>query len=100
MTQLLKFTLATLLESFFYQHLMAQRRASPATVSAYRDAWRLFLLFVSERIGKPPCRLSLQELGRDVVLAFLDHLELERHNTVSTRNVRLTAIRSFFQYVA
>ena len=100
MTELLKSTLASLLESFFYQRLMAQRRASPATVNAYRDAWRLFLLFVSERVGKPPCRLSLQELDRDVVLAFLDHLELERNNTVSTRNVRLTAIRSFFQYVA
>ena len=100
MTELLKSTLASLLESFFYQRLMAQRRASPATVNAYRDAWRLFLIFVSERVSKPPCQLSLQELDRDVVLAFLDHLELERNNTVSTRNVRLAAIRSFFQYVA
>ena len=100
MTKMLKSTLASLLESFFYRRLMAQRRASPATVNAYRDAWRLFLLFVSERVGRPPCQLSLQELDRDVVLAFLDHLELERNNTVRTRNLRLTAIRSFFQYVA
>ncbi len=100
MTELLKSTLASLLESFFYQRLIAQRRASPATVNAYRDAWRLFLIFVSERVSKPPCQLSLQELDRDVVLAFLDHLELERNNTVSTRNARLAAIRSFFQYVA
>ena len=99
MTKMLKSTLASLLESFFYRRLMAQRRASPATVNAYRDAWRLFLLFVSERVGRPPCQLSLQELDRDVVLAFLDHLELERNNTVRTRNLRLTAIRSFFQYV-
>jgi site-specific recombinase XerD len=100
MIQRLKSTLASLLESFFHQHLMAQRRASPATVNAYRDALRLFLVFASERAGKPPSRLSLVELDRAVVLAFLDHLERERNNSVSTRNVRLTAIRSFFQHVA
>jgi len=100
MIQCLKSTLAFLLESFFRQHLMAQRRASPATVNAYRDALRLFLLFASQRAGKSPSRLSLEELDRDVVLAFLDHLEQERHNSVSTRNLRLTAIRSFFQHVA
>jgi len=79
---------------------MAQLRASPATVRAYRDALRLFLVFVSERAGKAPSRLCLEELDRDVVLAFLDYLEEKRHNSVRTRNVRLTAIHSFFQHVA
>ncbi len=96
----LKCNLASLLETFFRLHLVAQRQASSATVSSYRDALRLFLLFASERARKPPSRLSLEELDRDVVLAFLDHLEQERHNSVSTRNVRLNAIRSFFQHAA
>jgi site-specific recombinase XerD len=100
MIEQLKCNLASLLDTFFRRHLVAQRRASPATVSSYRDALRLFLLFASERARKPPSRLSLEELDRDVVLAFLDHLEQERHNSVSTRNVRLNAIRSFFQHVA
>ena len=100
MIQKLKSTLAQLLQSFFRRRLVAQRKASPATVSAYRDALRLFLLFASKRAGKPPSRLCLEELDRDVVLAFLDHLEQERHNTIRTRNVRLAAIRSFFQHVA
>ena len=78
MIQKLKSSLAQLLESFFRQRLIAQRRASPTTVNSYRDALRLFLVFASKRAGRPPSRLSLKELDRDVVLAFLDHLELEQ----------------------
>ncbi len=100
MIQQLKYTLANLLDSFFRRRLIGQLGASPATVNAYRDALRLFLLFASKRAGKPPSRLSLKELDRDVVLDFLDYLEQERHNCIRTRNVRLTAIHSFFQHVA
>jgi integrase/recombinase XerD len=92
--------LAGLLESFFRQRLIAQRNASPNTVAAYRDALRLFLSFASERDGKPASQLTIGDLDRDVVLAFLDHLEQERNNSISTRNARLVAIRSFFQYAA
>lgn len=100
MIKKLKSTLANLLKSFFRQRLVAQRGASPATVSSYRDALRLFLVFASKRAGKPPSLLSLKELDRDVVLAFLDHLEQERNNSIRTRNARLAAIHSFFQHVA
>lgn len=93
-------TLASLLESFFRNRLAAQRCASPATIGAYRDALRLFLVFASERAGKPPSRLGIEEIDRDVVLVFLDHLETDRSNSIRTRNARLAAIRSFFQHVA
>lgn len=92
--------LALLLESFFRQRLAAQRRASPATISAYRDALRLLLVFASDRLGRPPVALTVEELDRDLVLAFLDFLEAKRGNCVRTRNARLAAIRSFFQHVA
>jgi integrase/recombinase XerD len=93
-------SLGDLLESFFRRRLIAQRHASPHTVAAYRDALRLLLIFAAQRHGKPPSRLALEDLDRDVVLAFLDHLEQERHNSISTRNARLAAIRSFFHHVA
>jgi site-specific recombinase XerD len=93
-------SLGDLLESFFRQRLIAQRKASHNTVAAYRDALRLFLVFAAERQGKTPSRLALADLDRDVVLAFLGHLEQERHNSVSTRNARLAAIRSFFHHIA
>jgi len=95
-----KSTLASLLESFFRQRLMAQRRSSPATVSSNRDSLRLLVTFASERTAKRPNQLSIEDLDRDMVLAFLDHLEGERHNSIRTRNTRLAAIHSFFRHVA
>lgn len=93
-------TLASLLEPFFHKCLMIQRRVSDATVAAYRDTFRLFVVFASGLAGKKPCQLGVEDLDRDVVLKFLDHLERNRGNTIRTRNARLAAIRSFFQHVA
>ena len=93
-------TLGTHLESFFRDRLVSQRRCSPATVSTYRDGLRLLLIFASKQTGKPPSRLTVEDLDREVILAFLNHLESERGNSIRTRNARLAAIRSFFQHIA
>ena len=93
-------SLAPLLDSFFRRRLTQQRNATPATIQAYRDALRLFILFASRYTAKTPCSLAVDDLDRDVVLAYLDHLERARGNGVHTRNARLTAIRSFFHHVA
>jgi len=93
-------TLASYLESFFRNRLVAQLRSSPATVSTYRDGLRLLLLFASKQTGRTPSRLTIEDLDRDLILGFLDHLEKERGNSVRTRNARLAAIRSFFQHIA
>ena len=93
-------TLGELLEAFFCHRLLSERRASRATVASYRDAIRLLLLFASERYNRRPSQLNVGDLDRDLVLAFLDHLETARGCCPRTRNARLTAIRSFFQYVA
>jgi integrase/recombinase XerD len=93
-------SVAALLESFFHQRLIAQRRVSHQTILAYRDALRLFLVFAADRAHTTPAQLTLEQLDRDVVLAFLDHLELERHNSIRTRNARRAALRAFFQYAA
>ena len=92
--------LAPTLEAFFTERLIGQRNASPNTVAAYRDTWRLVLRFARARTGKEPSRLDLADLDAPLIGAFLDHLEQERHNTARTRNARLSAIRSFFRYAA
>ena len=100
MIQKPKSTLACLLESFFRQLLITQRRASPQTVSSYRDSLQLLIIFASERKAKRPHQLSVEDLDRDMILLFLDHLEQARHNSIRTRNARLAAIHSFFHHVA
>ena len=92
--------LAPTLEAFFTERLISQRHASPHTVAAYRDAWRLLLRFIHARTGKEPAQLDLADLGAPVISAFLEHLERERRNSARTRNARLAAIHSFFHYAA
>jgi len=95
-----KTNLATLVRNFFDQHLVSQRGFSGHTVSAYRDTMKLFLGFCCTRKRKPCTSLALDDLTAEMVRGFLDHLERTRKNSVRTRNVRLAAIHSFFQYLA
>jgi site-specific recombinase XerD len=88
-----------LVQAFFTDRLLRQRRASHHTIAGYRDTFRLLLRFAARRLGKVPSKLSLGELDAPFVGEFLDHLEKERGNTARSRNTRLAAIHSFFHYV-
>lgn len=88
------------LQLFFTDHLVAQRRLSPQTIASYRDTFRLLLQFVHRETGVEPASLSIPDLNADRILDFLDCLEKERNNTIASRNLRLTAIRSFYRMVA
>jgi site-specific recombinase XerD len=93
-------TLSTLLQSFFTDRLMKQRKASPHTIASYRDTFRLLLEFANQRLKKPPAKLDFDDLSAPFIGDFLDHIQSNRHNGARTRNLRLTAIRSFFHYAA
>ena len=92
--------LPSLLQSFFTDRLLRQRRASPHTIAGYRDSFRLLLHFAKERLGKAPSNVTLEDLNVRFVGDFLDDLEKRRKNSARTRNIRLAAVHSFFQYVA
>jgi site-specific recombinase XerD len=89
-----------LLQSFFTTRLMTQRKASPHTISSYRDTFRLLLQFALKRLRKPLGQLDLDDLNASFIGAFLDDLEHGRGNGARSRNLRLTAVRSFFRYAA
>ena len=93
-------SLAPVLRAFFLDRLVAQRNASPRTVTAYRDSFRLLLAFAQQHLGTAPERLELTDLDAALVLAFLDHLERTRQNTIRSRNARFAAIRSFARFAA
>jgi len=92
--------LPTLVQKFFTDRLIAQRRVSPHTVASYRDTFRLLLRFAQKELGKPPSKLGMEDLSAGLIGLFLDNLEKNRANASRSRNVRLTAIRSFFRYAA
>jgi site-specific recombinase XerD len=93
-------SLASLLERFFLERLMRQRQVSPHTISSYRDTFRLLLQFAKRRLHKPPSGLTLQESDAPLIASFLDDLEATRNISARSRNLRLSAIRSFFHYAA
>ena len=83
--------MARSLRQFFSDYLPAIRGVSPHTIQSYRDTVVLLLRFVAQAKQLDPVRLELTDLLPEDVLAFLKHLETERHNKTSTRNVRLAA---------
>ncbi len=91
---------APVLEAFFTDRLMTQRRASPNTITAYRDTFRMLLAFAGQRAGKSPVKLDFADLDTALITTFLQHLENDRGNSVATRNARLAAIHSLFGYAA
>ena len=92
--------LAPLLQAFFTDRLIAQRRASGHTIASYRDTCRMLLGYATTKTGKTPSALDIADLDAPLIVAFLEHLERDRHNTVRTRNNRLAAVHSLFGYAA
>ena len=92
--------LAPTLQAFFTQRLITQRNASPQTIAAYRDTFRLLLAFAHDQTGKQPFQLDIDDLDAPLIGAFLNHLEQARGNSPRTRNARLGAIHSFYRFAA
>ena len=92
--------LAPSMQGYFTDRLIGQRQASPNTIAAYRHTFQLLLRFATDRTGTPPSELDISNLDAPLIAAFLDHLQTERHNTITTRNNRLAAIHSLFAYLA
>lgn len=92
--------LAPTLQAFFTDRLVRQRGASPHTIAAYRDTWRILLSYATEQTSIAPSALDLADLDAVLIGGFLDHLENVRGNSIRTRNARLAAICSLFRYAA
>lgn len=93
-------TLPSLIQRFFMDRLLKQLGASPHTIAAYRDTFRLLLQFAAERLGRAPSQLRVEDLDAQFLGQFLEDLESKRGNCPRTRNNRLAALHAFFQFVA
>lgn len=92
--------LPALVQRFFTQRLLEQQGVSPYTIASYRDTFRLLLKFVTNQAKRPPSKLTIEDLGPEVIEKFLLYLERDRGNTVRTRNTRLAALHAFFLFVS
>lgn len=90
----------SLLQSFFTSRLMQQRQASPHTIGSYRDSFRLLLQFAQTRLGVAPQKLTFEQIDAPLIAAFLEDMQTTRGISANSRNLRLTAIRSFFRYAS
>jgi site-specific recombinase XerD len=93
-------TFAALVQEFFGPYLLQQRALSPRTVASYRDTFVLLLSYAEEIRSLPAHSFKLTDLSAQFVADFLDHLEVQRNNSVRSRNVRLAAVRSFLKFAA
>ena len=87
-------------QAFFTEHLCHHKRVSPQTIASCRDTFRLLLTFVKETVGIEPSALRVTDLDAPWCCGFLDYLEHQRGNAVRSRNIRLSALRTFFRFVA
>lgn len=90
----------TLLQDFFQRRMVAELGASAHTIASYRDTFELLLRYAERRTGRTPSALTLPDLDAPLILSFLDHLESARSCCPRTRNLRLTAVRSFMRYAS
>ena len=93
-------TFAALLQRYFTQRLIQQREASPHTISSYRDTFRQLLRYIEATNHKAPSQVQLEDIDAPLVMEFLNDLEERQGISARSRNLRLTAIRSFFRYAA
>ena len=91
--------LAPHLSAYLREHLPRERAVSPHTVKTYANCFVLLVQFAADRLKRRPTDLEVEDLDTDMIMAFLDHVEIGRGSCVRTRNGRLAAIRSFFRYI-
>ena len=87
-------------QRFFTERLATQLHASPNTVASYRDTFRLLLRYAADRLKREPTQLQIADIDAELIGSFLTFVETRRGNVARSRNTRLSAIRSFFKYVA
>jgi site-specific recombinase XerD len=93
-------TLGSLIVTFFRNYLANQKGYPKNTISSYSDCIRLLLSYACNHHKVTFDKLDLKQLTDQLILDFLDHLEMERGNKATTRNQRLGAIKSFYRFLA
>ena len=87
------------LTEFLSVYLPLQRNSSKNTIFSYRDTFKLLIRYCWEKESIPAERITMEILSSKLIASFLEWLENNRKNCISSRNLRLAAVHSFFRYV-
>lgn len=93
-------SIQTLIQNYFLQRLMQQRKVSYQTVCSYKDTFRLYLRYLEDVHGISATKVSINHFDLKYLQCFCRYLEEKRKNKPATINNRIAAIKSFMQYVA
>lgn len=91
--------LAPLITGFLRDYMPRQRGYSPQSCETYAFSFKLLFNFTAKRLGTRPSLLAIEDLDASMIVAFLEHIEQDRGNSASTRNMRLAAIKAFMRYL-
>lgn len=91
-------SLSYFVQKFFGSYLIGQNNYGKNTLTSYRDTFRLLLKYLKVNAAKKK-QITLTSIDKDCVLSFLDWLQSERHNSATTRNIRLAHVKSFYAFV-
>jgi len=87
------------LTGYLASYLPGQRGISANTIKSYGDTFRLLLIYCRDHRNVQPEKLTIAQFNDSLIVEFLNWLEQERSNSISTRNQRLTAIHAFCRYL-
>jgi site-specific recombinase XerC len=91
--------LAPLITRFLRDHMPRQRGYSPHSCETYAHGFRLLFTYAARRLRTKPSQLHIEQLDAALIMDFLGHIERERGNGATTRNLRLATIKTFMRYV-
>ena len=88
-----------LVQSFLTSYLINECNFSANTVASYSQTIYLFVVFMAEEKKIKANKIEIELITRETIIQFLDWLETNRNVSISTRNQRLSCVKSFFKYV-
>lgn len=91
--------LAKYLTGYLTLYLPDTKGLSTNTIASRRDTFVLFFSYLQDEKKISPSKADISSLDAAIITGFLDWLENTRGCSVSTRNLRLSALKAFFQYI-
>jgi len=87
------------LTTFFTKYITLQRGFSENSVSSYSDTFIVFFRYCQEVHSMRQEKMNFSTMSKDLITEFCEWLEKDRNCSITTRNLRLTALQTFFRYV-